>query len=60
MINTIHKARMVNTGRRDRNTHLEIKKQPYCILPYNKFMKGVDRAAQHLSCYSTVRKTVMS
>jgi hypothetical protein len=26
MIIKIHKARMVNTGRRDRNTHVEIKK----------------------------------
>lgn len=60
MISTIHKARMVNTGRTDRNTHLEIKRRPHCIVPYNKYVKGVDRAAQYLSYYSTVRTTVMS
>jgi hypothetical protein len=59
MISTIHKARMVNTGRRNRNTNLEITNQPHCIVPYNKFMKGVDRTDQHISYCSTLRKTVM-
>jgi hypothetical protein len=59
MISTIHKARMVNTGRRNRNTNLEIMKQPHCIVPYNKFMKGVDRTHQRISYCSTLRKTVM-
>ena len=32
--------------------------KPNCIVEYNKYMKGVDRADQYLSYYSFVRKTV--
>jgi hypothetical protein len=57
MISTIHDATIVNTGRKDRKTKMEIKK-PYAIVQYNKFMKGVDRADQYLSYYSGLRKSV--
>ena len=57
MISTIHEATIVNKGRKDRKTHMEIKK-PYVVVQYNKFMKGVDRADQYLSNYSVLRKTV--
>ena len=53
----MHEATIVNTGRKDRKTNLEIK-NPYIIVQYNKFMKGVDRADQYLSFYSALRKTV--
>jgi len=56
-ISTIHEATIVNTGRKDRETNIEIKK-PYIVVQYNKFMKGVDRADQYLSFYSVLRKTV--
>jgi hypothetical protein len=52
----IHDATIVDKGRKDRKTNMEIKK-PY-IVHYNKFMKGVDRADQNLSYYSVLRKTV--
>ena len=57
MISMIHDATIVNTGRKDRKTNVEIKK-PYAVVQYNKFMKGVDRADQYLSYYSVLRKTV--
>ena len=57
MISTIHDATIVNTGRRDRKTNMEIKK-PYTVVQYNKFTKGMDRADQYLSYYSVLRKTV--
>ena len=57
MIITIHEATVVNTGRKDRKTNMEIKK-PYAVVQYNKFMKDVDRADQYLSYYSVLRKTV--
>jgi len=57
MISTIHYATIINTGRKDRNTNMEIK-TPYAVVQYNKFMKGVDRADQYLSYYSVLRKTV--
>jgi hypothetical protein len=41
MINTILDITMVNSGRKDRRTNLEIKK-PYSIVQYNKFKKGID------------------
>ena len=56
MISTIHDATAVNTGRKDRQTNMEIKKL-YAVVQYNKFMKGVDRADQYLSYYSALRKT---
>jgi len=57
MISTIHDATVVNKGRKDRKTNMEIKK-PYTVGQYNKFIKGVDRADQYLSFYSFLRKTV--
>jgi hypothetical protein len=57
MISTIHDATIVNTGRRDRKTNMEIKK-PYAVVQYSKLMKGTDRADQYLHYYSFVRKTV--
>jgi len=57
MISTIHDATIVNSGRKDRKTNMEIKK-PYTIVQYNKFMKDVDRADQYLSYYSILRKRV--
>jgi len=57
MISTIHDATVVNTGRKDRKTNMEIKK-PYAVIQYNKFMKGVDKADQYLSYYSVLRKCV--
>jgi hypothetical protein len=53
----IHEATNVNTGRKDRKTEMEIKK-PYGVVPYNKFIKGIDREDQYLSYYSFLRKTV--
>jgi len=53
----IHDATIVNKGRKDRKTNMEIKK-PYAVFQYIKFMKGVDRADQYLSYYLVVRKTV--
>ena len=35
MISTIHEATVVNTGRKDRKTNMEIKK-PYAVVQYNK------------------------
>jgi hypothetical protein len=46
---TIHDATIVNKGRKDRNTSMEIKK-PYAVGQYSKFIKGVDSADQYLSC----------
>ena len=57
MISTIHDAKIVNTGRKDGKTNMEMKK-PYAVVQYNKFMKGIDRADQYLSFYSVLRKTV--
>jgi len=57
MISTIHDATIVNEGRKDRKTNMEIKK-PYALGQYNKFIKGIDRADQYLSFYSVLRKTV--
>ena len=57
MISTIHDATIVNTGRKDRKTNMEIKK-PYAVVQYNKFIKGIDRLEQYLSYYSVLRKTV--
>jgi len=57
MISTIHEATIVNTGRKDRKTNIEIKK-PYAVVQYNKYMNGTDRGDQYLSFYSVLRKTV--
>jgi len=54
---TIHDATIINRGRGDRKTNMEVKK-PYAVVQYNKFMKGIDRADHYLSVYSVLRKTV--
>jgi len=56
MISMIHDATIVNLGRKDRKTNMEIKK-PDTVVQYDKFMKGVYRADQYLSYYSVLRKT---
>jgi hypothetical protein len=50
-------ATIVNKGRKDKKTNMEIKK-PYAAVQYNKFIKGVDRTDQYLSFYSVLRETV--
>jgi hypothetical protein len=57
MRSTIHDATTVNKGRKDKKTNMEIKK-PYAIVQYNKFINDVDRADQHLSYYSVLKKIV--
>ena len=57
MIGMIHDATVVNTGRKDRKTNLEIKKL-YATVQYSKFMEDVDRADQYLSFHSVLRETV--
>jgi hypothetical protein len=52
MISTIHELTIVNTGRKDRKTNMEIEK-PYAVFQYNKFMKGVDSAVRTTSLDST-------
>ena len=53
MISMIHDATVVNKGRKDRNTNMEIRK-PCAVVQYNKFMKDVDRADKH----SVLKKTL--
>jgi len=57
MISSIHDATVVNKGKKDRKTNMEIKK-PYAVVEYNKFIKGLDRADQYLTYYSVLKKTV--
>ena len=57
IISMIHDATIVNKGRTDRKTNMEIK-NPYAVVQYNKFIKDVDRADQYLSYYSVLKKTV--
>jgi hypothetical protein len=57
MRRTIHDATTVNKGRKDRKTNMEIKK-PYATVQYNKCINDIDRADQHLSYYSVLKKTV--
>jgi hypothetical protein len=57
MIRTIHDATIVNKGRKEWKTNMEIKKS-YAVGQYNKFIKGGDRADQYLSYYSVLKKTV--
>ena len=47
MISTIHDASMISTGKKKRNSTDDMIK-PTCIIQYNKFMKGIDRADQLL------------
>jgi len=57
MISTNHDATILNKGRKDRKTNMEIMK-PYAVGQYNKFIKGIDRAKHYLSFYSVLRKTI--
>jgi hypothetical protein len=50
-------ARIVNKGRKNRETNIDVKK-PYAVVQYSKFMKVIDRSGQYLSFYSVLRKTV--
>jgi hypothetical protein len=52
----IHDATIVNMGRKDRKTSMEIKK-PYAVVQYSKFIKVIDMADQYLSYYAVLRKT---
>jgi hypothetical protein len=54
MIGTIHDATIVNKGRKDRKTNMNIKK-PFAVVHYNKFINGLDGADQYLSFYSVLR-----
>jgi hypothetical protein len=42
IIFTIHDATVVNKGRKDRKTNMEIK-NPYAVVQYSKFIKVLDR-----------------
>lgn len=55
MILTIHNADICDTGKKDKNGDAILK--PKCIIDYNRYMKGVDRADQYLSYYPIYRKT---
>jgi len=57
MISTFHDTTIVNKGRKDRKTNMEIKK-PYAVVQYHKLIKGVGRADQYLAYYSVLKKTV--
>jgi hypothetical protein len=57
MISTIQDKTIINKGRKDRKTNMEIKK-PYAVVQYNKFIRDVDRADQYLSYYLGLKKTV--
>jgi len=50
MISMIHDATIVNKGRKDRKTNMEIKKS-YAVVQYSKFIKDLDRADQYFSYY---------
>jgi hypothetical protein len=55
----IHDATVVNKGRKDRETNMEIKKS-YAVVQYSKFIKDVDRSDHYFSYYSVLKKTVKS
>jgi hypothetical protein len=55
MISMIHVTTIVNKGRKDRKTNMEIKR-PYAVFQNNKFIKDIDRADQYLSYYSVLKK----
>jgi hypothetical protein len=54
LISTIHDATVVNTGKKDRRTDLEIQK-PYTVFKYHKFMKGIIRTDKYVGCPERVR-----
>jgi len=56
MISMIRDATIVNIGRKERKTNMEIKKSD-TVVQYTKFMKDVYRADQYLIYYLVLRKT---
>ena len=56
MITTIHSAEIVESHNIDWVSKEKIWK-PICVVQYNKYMKGVDRADQYLSYFSMVHRT---
>jgi hypothetical protein len=50
-------ATIVNKGKKNRKTNMEIKK-PHAVGQYNIFINGVDRVDQYLSHCSVLKKTV--
>ena len=55
MLSTLHKANMVDTGKKDRENNAILK--PSCIVDYNHQMGGVDLVDQQLHSFQTLRKT---
>lgn len=55
-ISTIHDASMKTTGKQKRNS-MEVIVRPVCMLDYNKYMKGADRADQYLANSSIFQKS---
>jgi hypothetical protein len=51
MISMIRNATIMNTGRRDMKTNMEIKK-PDAVVQYHKFMKAVDKADHYGPSYT--------
>jgi hypothetical protein len=56
MLSTMHMAEIADTGKRNRDG-IALEK-PWCVLNYNKGMKGVDIADQLASSHRTVRKSI--
>lgn len=54
MISTIHNADICDTGKKDKNGDAILK--PKCIIDYNQYVKGVDRADQYLSYFPFIEK----
>ena len=55
-LSTIHKADIINTGKRDRQGNVMQKLR--LINDYNKYMGGVDRNDELIGTYSSVRKSM--
>ena len=60
VLTTMHKARLVPQTRRTRRsaTEQEVVNKLIAIVDYNKFMGGVDKSDQFLSCYTFHHRTV--
>ena len=56
MISNIHSSELLESSNTDWHTNTKIMK-PKCVIEYNNYMKGVDRADQYLLYYSILRKT---